>query len=52
MDEDKVPVDSSGLLKMESYMKEQGIFIVENYFKNNKRLSATIFVRNIEGIVI
>lgn len=28
--------DSSGLLKMERYTKEQRIFIVEQYFKNNK----------------
>ncbi|PBC29604.1 hypothetical protein APICC_08150 [Apis cerana cerana] len=33
---DSMTADSSGLLKMERYTKEQRIFIVEQYFKNNK----------------
>lgn len=35
-------VDSSGLLTMECYMKEQLIFIVEQYFKNNEDFATTV----------
>lgn len=39
---DSVTADSSGLLKMEGYTKEQRVFIVEQYFKNNEGLAATV----------
>lgn len=34
--------DSSGLLKMEYYMKKQLFFIIQKYFKNNEDLIAII----------
>jgi len=39
---DSVTADSLGLLKMERYTKEQRVFIVEQYFKNNEGLAATV----------
>ena len=34
--------DSLGLLKMKYYPKKQRVFIVEQYFKNNKGLTAIV----------
>ena len=34
--------DSLGLVKMEHYTREQRVFIVEQYFKNNESLAATV----------
>lgn len=35
-------IDNLGLLKMERDTKEQHVFIVEQYFKNNESLVATV----------
>lgn len=34
---------SLGLVKMEHYTREQNIFIVGQYFKNNESLAATMY---------
>lgn len=40
--EKKIHCDSFGLLKMKRYTKEQSIFILEQYLKNNEGLAATV----------
>lgn len=39
---DSMTGHSSGLLKMERYTKEERVFIVAQYFKNNESLAATV----------
>lgn len=42
MKKSSVAADSSGLLKIEHYMKEQRVFSIEKYLKNNEVLTVTV----------
>ena len=37
---------NSGLLEMECHTKEQRVFIIEQYFKNNEKIKIMFFEQN------